>query len=144
MLGDVNKLFGFKSLLTTPSNVLPLHLKQTFPHIIWILTEGKGDGIESRLPFKIFSTLNFSLYLKIKSYFKGYRVLHPCTVVVVACLMLALFSKSSLTSTLNHCGLLLPPISSLYAFASSHPGWSKKHFIHMFRESSHNAIFFSI
>ena len=145
MLVDVNKLFVFKSLLTTPSNVLPLHLKQTFPPIIWISTEGnKGDGIKSRLPFKIFSTLNFSLYLRIKSYFKGYRVLHPCTVVVVACLMLALFSKSSLTSTLNHCGLLLPPISSLYAFASSHPGWSKKHFIHMFRESSHNAIVFSI
>ena len=141
MLGDVNKLLKTKK----PSNVLPYYLKQTFPPIIWIFTEGnKGDGIKSRLPFKIFSTLNFSLYLKIKSYFKGYRVLHPCTVVVVACLMLALFSKSSLTSTLNHCGLLLPPISSLYAFASSHPGWSKKHFIHMFRESSHNAIFFSI
>ena len=59
MLGDadVNKLFVFKSLLTTPSNVLPLHLKQTFPPIIWIFTEGDGDGIESRLPFKIFSTL---------------------------------------------------------------------------------------
>ena len=41
------------------ANVLPLHLKQTFPHIIWIFTEGEGDGdgIESRLPFKIFSTL---------------------------------------------------------------------------------------
>ena len=35
MLGIVNKLFTFKSLLTTPSNVLPLHLKQTFPPIIW-------------------------------------------------------------------------------------------------------------
>ena len=35
-----------------PSNVLPLHLKQTFPHIIWIFTEGEGDGIESRLTFK--------------------------------------------------------------------------------------------
>ena len=55
MQGDVNKLFVFKSLLTTPSNVLPLHLKQTFPPIIWIFTE--GDGIKSRLPFKIFSTL---------------------------------------------------------------------------------------
>ena len=32
--GDVNKLFVFKSLLTMPSNVLPLHLKQTFPPII--------------------------------------------------------------------------------------------------------------
>ena len=36
---------------------LPLHLKQTFPPMIWILNEGEGDGIESRLPFKIFSTL---------------------------------------------------------------------------------------
>ena len=34
MLGDVNKLFAFKSLLTMPSNVLPLHLKQTFPSMI--------------------------------------------------------------------------------------------------------------
>ena len=54
-MGDINKLFVFKSLFTTPSNVLPLHLKQTFPPIIWIFTE--GDVIESRLPFKIFSTL---------------------------------------------------------------------------------------
>ena len=30
LLGIVNKLVVFKSLLTTPSNVLPLHLKQTF------------------------------------------------------------------------------------------------------------------
>ena len=36
---------------------LPLHLKQTFLPIIWIFTEDEGDGIESRLPFKIFSTL---------------------------------------------------------------------------------------
>ena len=28
LLGDVNTLFVFKSLLKTPSNVLPLHLKQ--------------------------------------------------------------------------------------------------------------------
>ena len=42
MLGDVNKLFIFKSLLTTPSNVFPLHLKQTFPTIIWIFTEYEG------------------------------------------------------------------------------------------------------
>ena len=32
--GDVNKLFVFKSFLTTPSNVLLLLLKQTFPPII--------------------------------------------------------------------------------------------------------------
>ena len=58
-MGDVNKLFVFKSLLTTASNVLPLHLKQTFPPTIWIFTEGVGDWIESRLPFKIFSTLKW-------------------------------------------------------------------------------------
>ena len=40
-----------------PSNVLPLHLKLTFPPIIWIFTESEGDGIESRLPFEIISTL---------------------------------------------------------------------------------------
>ena len=56
-MGDVNKHFVFKSLWTTPSNVLPLHLEQTFPLIIWIFIESEGDGIESRLLFKIFSTL---------------------------------------------------------------------------------------
>ena len=60
VLGDGNKLFVFKSLLTTPSNVLPLHLKQTFPPTIWIFTEVEGDGIESRLPFEIFFTLTHS------------------------------------------------------------------------------------
>ena len=40
-----------------PSNVLPLHLKQTFLPIIWIFTKGEGDAIKSRLPFKTFSTL---------------------------------------------------------------------------------------
>ena len=40
-----------------PSNVLPLSLKQTFPPIIWIFTEGEGDEIESRLSFKTFFTL---------------------------------------------------------------------------------------
>ena len=62
MLGDVNKLFVFKILLTMPSNVLPLHLKQTFPPIVWIFTEGECNGIEFRLPFKIFSTL-FKIFL---------------------------------------------------------------------------------
>ena len=55
MLGVVNKLLKTKSLLTTPSNVLPLHLKWTFPPIISIFTE--GDGIKSRLSSSIFSTL---------------------------------------------------------------------------------------
>ena len=39
-------------------NVLHLYLKQTFPPIICIFTEGEDGGIESRLPFKIFSTLS--------------------------------------------------------------------------------------
>ena len=47
MLGDVNKPFVFKSLLTTPSNDLPLRLKQAFPPMIWAFTEGKDDEIES-------------------------------------------------------------------------------------------------
>ena len=34
LLGDVNKLFVFETLLTMPSNVLPLYLMQTFPPII--------------------------------------------------------------------------------------------------------------
>ena len=33
LLGVVNKLLKTKSLLTTPINVLPLHLKETFPPI---------------------------------------------------------------------------------------------------------------
>ena len=43
-----------------PSNVLPLHLMQIFQPIIWIFIE--GDGIESRLPFKIFSILQKSTW----------------------------------------------------------------------------------
>ena len=57
MLCFVNKLFIFKSFLTTPSNVLPLHFKQNFQPKIWIFTEGEADGIKSRLPLKISSTL---------------------------------------------------------------------------------------
>ena len=43
LLVDVNKLLKTKSLLTMPSNILPLHRKQTFPHIIRIFTEGESD-----------------------------------------------------------------------------------------------------
>ena len=56
----------FKNFLTRPSIVLPLHLKQTFLPIIWIFTEGEGDGIESRLTFEIFSTLCITENKKIK------------------------------------------------------------------------------
>ena len=47
----------FVSLFTTASNVLPLHLKQTFPFIIWVFVEVEGDVSKSRIPFKIFPTL---------------------------------------------------------------------------------------
>ena len=57
MLGDVYKLFVFKSL--------PSHLKQTFPSKIWILNF-KGDGIEPRLPFLKY----FLLYFEIKCFWK--------------------------------------------------------------------------
>ena len=77
MLGDVNKLFVFKSLLTTPSNVLPLHLKQTFPPTIWIFTEGEGDGIKSRLPFKTFSTLKKTLPSTKECFDNGFSLLRP-------------------------------------------------------------------
>ena len=56
-MDDGNKLFAFKSLLMAPSIFFVLHLKQTFLPIILIFTEGEGDGIKTRLPFKIFSTL---------------------------------------------------------------------------------------
>jgi hypothetical protein len=56
--------------LTSLSNVLPLHLKQTFPPIIGIFTEGEGDGIESRLPLRIFSTLYDSYESKDKMLIK--------------------------------------------------------------------------
>ena len=49
LLGVVNKLLKTKCFLTTPSNVLPLCLYQTFLPIIWIFTEGEGDKIESGL-----------------------------------------------------------------------------------------------
>ena len=58
MWGNKAKLLNTKSLLTTPSNGLPLHLKQTFPPINWIFTEGEGDGIKSRLPFFYFTKFN--------------------------------------------------------------------------------------
>ena len=63
-LSDVNNFFV---LLTKTSYVLPLHLRQTFPPIIWIFTEGVGDGMESRLPFKsflLYDTHTQSLFIK--------------------------------------------------------------------------------
>ena len=60
LLGVVNKLLKTKILLTTTSNVSPLHLKQIFQPIIWIFTE--GERIQSRLSSYIFSTLKVPLH----------------------------------------------------------------------------------
>ena len=38
-----------------------IHLEDLFPPIIWIFTEGEGDGIQSRLSFQIFSTLPITI-----------------------------------------------------------------------------------
>ena len=57
LLGIDNKLFNFKILLTTPSNVLPSHLKQTFPSIIWTFNQSEEDEVEVKLSSEIFSTL---------------------------------------------------------------------------------------
>ena len=65
MLGVVIKLLNTKSLLTMPSKILPLCLKQTFPPIIWVSTESEGDEIKSRLPFTIFLTLRGSVVPKL-------------------------------------------------------------------------------
>ena len=90
MLGDVNKLFKLlkKKMLTTPSNVWPLHLKQTFPTIILIFIEGEGDGMKSRLLFKIFTTLLISIkknlhlcyhfQMKLKSWFLLCQQVNTC------------------------------------------------------------------
>ena len=50
LLGDVNKLLFPKVCWQGPA-MFCLY-KQIFLPIIWIFTENKGDGIESRLPFK--------------------------------------------------------------------------------------------
>ena len=50
--GWYQQTFCFQKFV--PGNVLPLHLNQTFPPVIW---KGESEWIKSRLPFIIFSTL---------------------------------------------------------------------------------------
>ena len=54
---STNFLFS-KICWQRPAMFCTLHLKETFPPIIWIFIEGEGDEIKSKLPFKIFSTLS--------------------------------------------------------------------------------------
>ena len=59
---STNFLFS-KVCWQRPTMFCHLHLKQTFPPIIWVFPEEEGDGFESRLPFKTFSTLPYIFYL---------------------------------------------------------------------------------
>ena len=43
-----------------------IKLLKTFPPIIWIFTEGEGDGIKSRLSSLIFSTLKLNFYSQVE------------------------------------------------------------------------------
>ena len=52
--------FCFQKFVDNHQQCFAFIFHQTFPLIIWIFTEGKGGEIESRLPFKIFSTLKES------------------------------------------------------------------------------------
>ena len=69
-LMSINFLFSKVSLLTTPSNVMPLHPKHTFLTIIRILSEGDGNGIESRLSFKFTQIFKKSRSEKVKFFKK--------------------------------------------------------------------------
>ena len=56
MLGDVNKLC-FQMFVDNAQQCFAFTPQANFPPFIWIFSEDEGDGIKSRLPFKIFSTL---------------------------------------------------------------------------------------
>ena len=104
---------NIKSLLTTPSNDFPLHLKQTFPPIIWIFTEGEGGGIKSRILFKIFSTLSKSVwsYCVFRSSYLSYSYLDSVTTL---CAMCSLFEDSrSINSKFSSAVIMSSAIRSL-------------------------------
>ena len=111
MLGDVNKFFVFKSLLTYP-NVLLIHLKQAFPHIIWIFTEVVGDGIESRLPFKIFSTL-VNINPREENVFFFLFAINFTSCIFLPNILVAIFSKVTLFQDVHFIYVLvvIPTIS---------------------------------
>ena len=49
--------FFFQKFVDNAQQCFAFTPQTNFPTQIWIFTKGEGDGIESRLPFKIFSTL---------------------------------------------------------------------------------------
>ena len=55
-------------MLTTPHNVLPSHLKQTFPHKIWIFTQLNvewWDQIQAIFSNLFYSELLYEFYLRV-------------------------------------------------------------------------------
>ena len=100
-MSDVNKLFVFKSLLTRPSNVLPLHPKQTFPPTIWIFTDSEGDEIKTRLPFQIFSTLPGDCWIASSLKFDIKQILWFCLMTFFIRLNMLLLFKSLLFPTMT-------------------------------------------
>ena len=59
--------FEYKMFVDNTQQCFAFTPKANFRAIIWIFTEGEGDEIESRLPFKIFSTLLTYLDQKLPS-----------------------------------------------------------------------------
>ena len=55
MLGQ--QTFCFQKFVDNTHQCFSFTPQANFPPLIWIFTEDEGDGIESRLSFKIFSTL---------------------------------------------------------------------------------------
>ena len=76
MQGGVNKLFVFRNLSTATSNVLPLHLKQTFPPIFGISLKVKVIGYPGYL------LKSFRLYL-VMHYFWLQLFLRPSKILTV-------------------------------------------------------------
>ena len=64
MAGHCQQTFCLQCLLTTPSNGLPLYLKQTFQPIFLIFNEGKGDGIRMQGYFLKSVLIYISYYLR--------------------------------------------------------------------------------
>ena len=62
--GWCQQTFCFQKFVDNAQQYLHLHLKQTFPPIIWIITEGEGDQIDSRQPYRIFSTKGIPIKLQ--------------------------------------------------------------------------------
>ena len=102
---------------------MPLHLKQTFPSIIWIFTEGECDGIESRLPCKIFPTL--FILLGIYNFGKKYKGCWTSNTCLIIFLLFVKFAKTgsrvlfkSLWAKIKSTGNSL---SEALIFASTNP-----------------------